>query len=225
MGQKSPGFPGLLFEILAADRLRLQGGVLKPDMIRVVDASIKDQILEKAIDLFYQKGYAGASVREIVRAVKVSNSVLYHYFKDKNELLYIIIERTGRHLIESLRKIEEECEDPIEALSQMILTQVSIIREKTKETKIFLEEQYQLKDSYRKKILEQHREIYSIYKRQLERLESQGKLRDVNKTTANFAVHAMMNWFYRWYKESGPLSMEDVARQIIDIFFFGILKT
>jgi len=193
-------------------------------MPRAVDASIREQILEKAIDLFYRKGYAGASVREIVKAVRVSNSVLYHYFKDKNELLYVIIENTGKILIEKLRKIEKKYEDPIEALSQMILTQINIVREKRKEAKIFLEEQYQLSDSYKKRILKQHREIYDIYKRQLERLEKQGKLK-ANKTIANFAIHAMMNWCYKWYKDSGLLPIEDVAREIIDIFFSGIVNS
>ncbi len=188
------------------------------------EENTKEQLLEKAVDLFYEKGYAGASVRDIVKAVKVSNSILYHYFKDKNELLFVIIERTGRELIESLRKIEKRYSDPVEALSRMILTQVSIVKEKKKETKIFLEEQYQLNENYKKKILKQHREIYNIYKRQLEKLEKQGKLRNVNKTVANFAIHAMMNWSYRWYKDKGPLSIEDVAKQICDIFFFGILK-
>ena len=190
----------------------------------MVDANIREQLLEKATDLFYQKGYAASSVREIVKAVRVSNSVLYHYFKDKNELLYVIIENTGKILIEKLRKIEKKYEDPIEALSQMILTQINIVREKRKEAKIFLEEQYQLSDSYKKRILKQHREIYDIYKRQLERLEKQGKLK-ANKTIANFAIHAMMNWCYKWYKDSGLLPIEDVAREIIDIFFSGIVNS
>jgi len=191
---------------------------------RNVNDSTKEMLLSKAIDLFYEKGYAAASVRDIVKAVRVSNSILYHYFKDKNELLYTIIERTGRELIKALRKIQEEIKDPVEALSQMILTQVSIVKERKKEAKIFLEEQYQLNDIYKKKILDQHREIYGIYKKQLELLEKEGKLRNVNKTVANFAINAMMNWSYRWYKEGGSLSIEEVANAIKDIFFYGILK-
>jgi len=193
-------------------------------LARAIDDNTKEMLLSKAIDLFYEKGYAGASVREIVKSVKVSNSILYHYFKDKNELLYVIIERIGRELIESLRAIQEKYKDPIEALSKMILTQISIIKEKKKEAKIFLEEQYQLNDVYKRKILKQHREIYNIYKRQLELLEKKGRLRDVNKAVANFAIHGMMIWSYRWYKEDGPLSIEDVACAISEIFFYGILK-
>ncbi len=193
-------------------------------MVRTTDDNTKELLLSKAIDLFYEKGYAGASVREIVKAVRVSNSILYHYFKDKNELLYVIIEKIGRELIESLRSIQNESGDPVEALSRMIATQIGIIKEKKKEAKIFLEEQYQLNEVYRKKIFKQHKEIYNIYKRQLELLEKEGKLRNVNKAVANFSIIGMMIWSYRWYKEGEDLSIEDVAHAISDIFFYGILN-
>ena len=193
-------------------------------IFRNIDDNTKEMLLSKAIDLFYEKGYAGASVREIVKAVKVSNSILYHYFKDKNELLYVIIERIGRELIESLRAIQDNANDPMDALYRMIRTQVGIIKEKNKEAKIFLEEQYQLHDGYKKKILKQHKEIYNIYKRQLDLLEKQGRLRDVNKAVANFSLIGMMIWSYRWYREGGNLTIEDLANAITDIFFYGILK-
>jgi len=188
------------------------------------DLNIKDALMLKAVDLFYEKGYASSSVREIVKAVGVSNSVLYHHFQDKNELLFAIIEKIGSELIKELRRLEEEIEDPIKALSLMILTQVGIVKEKKKEAKIFLEEQYQLNDAYKKKIFDQHREIYNIYKRQLDKLEKMGKLRNINKTVANFGIIAMMNWSYRWYREDGPLSVEEVADAIRDLFFYGILR-
>jgi hypothetical protein len=34
----------------------------------------------------------------------------------------------------------------------------------------------------------------------------------------------MMNWAYRWFRDGGRLSIEDVAREIISLFFSGIFK-
>ena len=184
----------------------------------------RELLLSSAIDLFYEKGYVGASVRDIVKAVNVTNSILYHHFKDKNELLYVIIDRIGLELIKSLKQVEQEYDDPMERLSRMIYTQICIVKERKREVKIFLEEQYQLEPKYKAGILRQHREIYSLYMDQLNALEDRGMLRNVNKTVLNFAIHAMMNWSYRWYREDGPLSIEQVADSITDIFFHGILK-
>ncbi len=186
--------------------------------------NIKDLLLSKATELFYEKGFASASVREIVKRAGVTNSVLYHHFKDKNELLYIIIQRVGRELIDELKEIQRKRGDGIEILKEMIKKQISIVKDKKKEARIFLEEEYQLKDKYRKKVLEQHRKIYGIYKKQLELLEKEGRLRKINKTLAAFGIIAAINWTYRWYKEEGELSIEDVAKGLCDIVLKGILK-
>jgi len=191
---------------------------------RTYNDGTKEMLLSRAIDLFYEKGYAGASVRDIVKAVNVTNSILYHHFKDKNELLYVIIERIGLELIRSLKLVEQQYDDPMERLSRMIYTQICIVKERKREVKIFLEEQYQLGPRYKTGILRQHREIYNLYLNQLNALENRGMLRNVDKTVVNFAINAMMNWSYRWYREDGPLSIDEVAGFITDIFFHGILK-
>ena len=41
----------------------------------------RERLLETATELFAEKGYAGASVREIVEKAGVSKPVLYYYFK------------------------------------------------------------------------------------------------------------------------------------------------
>jgi len=192
---------------------------------RVDHDGTRELLLASAINLFYEKGYAGASVREIVKAVRVTNSILYHHFKDKNELLYVIIDRIGKELIENLRSVKEMYDDPVEILSKMIFIQVCIVKERKKEVKIFLEEQYQLEPRYEARILHQHRQIYDLYRVQLEVLEKEGRLRNISKTVINFAIHAMMNWSYRWHQEEGPMDIEDVAATITDILFRGILIT
>ncbi|MBW2707782.1 MAG: TetR family transcriptional regulator [Deltaproteobacteria bacterium] len=183
----------------------------------------RELLLLSAIDLFFEKGYVGASVREIVKKAHVTNSILYHYFKDKNELLYVIINRIGRELIETLRSVQKMHDDPVEVLANMIFAQVCVVEEKKKEVKIFLDEQYQLEPTYESRILQQHRWIYDLYREQLEALDKKGCLRDVNKTATNFAIHAMTNWPYRWYREGGPEDIEDVAKAITDMLFNGIL--
>ena len=52
----------------------------------------RERLLETATELFAEKGYAGASVREIVEKAGVSKPVLYYYFKSKEGLFYAILE-------------------------------------------------------------------------------------------------------------------------------------
>lgn len=45
--------------------------------------TVKQRLLQAALDFFTEKGYAASSVREIVEAAGVTKPVLYYYFKNK----------------------------------------------------------------------------------------------------------------------------------------------
>jgi len=60
--------------------------------IRNLENNSRERLLETATGLFAEKGYAGASVREIVEKAGVSKPVLYYYFKSKEGLFYAILE-------------------------------------------------------------------------------------------------------------------------------------
>ncbi len=57
-----------------------------------LEVNARERLLETATELFAEKGYAGASVREIVEKAGVSKPVLYYYFKSKEGLFYAILE-------------------------------------------------------------------------------------------------------------------------------------
>lgn len=60
--------------------------------ISTLENNSRERLLETATELFAEKGYAGASVREIVEKAGVSRPVLYYYFKSKEGLFYAILE-------------------------------------------------------------------------------------------------------------------------------------
>ncbi|HOX11889.1 MAG TPA: TetR/AcrR family transcriptional regulator [Spirochaetia bacterium] len=55
------------------------------------EPSTRDRILGAAIRLFSENGYEGTSIKEITRAVNLTESAFYRHFKGKDELLAEII--------------------------------------------------------------------------------------------------------------------------------------
>jgi AcrR family transcriptional regulator len=187
----------------------------KPDTKRL--------IVEKATDLFYEHGFVAGSIRDIARAVGVTNAAIYIHFKDKDEILYTIIEEIGSNLVKVLRDATRGCTDPLDYLTRMIRAQVCLIKEKRKQIKIYMEEQYQLSDRLRKKAYKQHRKIYHLYYDKVCEIKKMNLLRDVDETVVSFSIFAIMNWSYRWYHDGGRMSIEDIAEDIIRIILGGIL--
>jgi len=123
--------------------------------------------------------------------------------------------------------VVEKHNDPIECLRAMIFGQIrfSARANNWKKVKIFLEEQYRLLPLFRKKAVEQHRQIYGLYYSKICELGEKGLLtQKADKTAITFGIFAMMNWVYRWFNPTGRLSIEEVAENVIEIFFRGILK-
>ena len=187
-------------------------------------SNTKDKIIDKATDLFYKYGFVKASIRDIVRAVGVTNSTFYSHFKNKDEILYTIIENIGSILQQILLEEIEKHDEPVDCLKEMIFRQVCLICEKSKEIKIYIEEQYQLPPHLRKKALKQHRLVYDMYYNKISEIVDKGLKCDINPTVMTFSIFAMMNWSYRWFREQGKLSIEEVAENIIRIFLGGIME-
>jgi AcrR family transcriptional regulator len=79
-------------EILNQKDLRGDGD---PASLQAEDVSAKKklQIVDKALELFSQKGYDGTTVSNITDALRMSKGTFYLYFKDKRELLIECIEQ------------------------------------------------------------------------------------------------------------------------------------
>jgi AcrR family transcriptional regulator len=75
--------------------------------ISTLENNARERLLETATALFAEKGYASASVREIVERAGVSKPVLYYYFKSKEGLFYAILEWAAEVQQEILNEIFE----------------------------------------------------------------------------------------------------------------------
>lgn len=60
-----------------------------------VSDDVKQRILDAAIQLFADKGYAASSISDISSAADVNRALIYYYFKDKRDLYDYIIEESS----------------------------------------------------------------------------------------------------------------------------------
>src|ERR1700739_2963339 len=70
------------------------------------------EVLEHATEVFCEKGYEGASMRDLSRASGMSLAGLYHYFGSKERLLYLIQKHTFSTIVEELKKRLKDVVDP-----------------------------------------------------------------------------------------------------------------
>jgi AcrR family transcriptional regulator len=64
-----------------------------------VDA--RDRIVEAALTVFAQRGFDGATTREIAKEAGVSSALIHHHFKDKESLWKLVGERISEEFVEA----------------------------------------------------------------------------------------------------------------------------
>src|SRR6266849_6647195 len=74
------------------------------------------KLLLHATNVFYEKGYEGASMRDLARSSGMSLSNLYYYFDSKEKLLYLIQRYTFSTIVERLRQRLEAVDNPEERI-------------------------------------------------------------------------------------------------------------
>src|SRR6202011_5899996 len=89
---------------------------------------------------------------------------------------------------------------------------------------IVLEEMPALTAPHRRIIKARKRAYFDFIRETLQQLESEGKLRDVNLTTAAFSLLGMILWISRWYRREGKFSADQVLKDYLDIAMNGVLK-
>lgn len=185
----------------------------------------RERLIKAGIDLFYKKGYPNTTIRDIGEKANISTSVIYHYFKDKEEVLFEIIQIAGDDLFKLLHDIIEEVSDPVECLEKMIRAHmVDWCLKRKKESKIIVMDDAWLTKERRKINIESQRKLYKLYKNRLSELKEKGLIIDTDLTVLCFSIFGIVAQSIRWFDEKGALTKEQVAQNVINILFNGILK-
>lgn len=179
------------------------------------------KILAHATDVFYDKGYEGASMRDLSRSSGMSLAGLYYYFKSKERLLYHIQKHTFSTIVEHLRRRLEMETDPEQRVRLFILNHLDYSLANPKAMKVLSHEDDVLKNNLGSEIAAIKREYYRICLGLLEELK---RVRDLefNSRVAVLSLFGMMNWIYTWYNPRVDSHAGELAQQMGDIFLNGI---
>ncbi len=89
-------------------------------MSRLPAAQRKEQLLDRASELFARHGYARATTAELAKAAGVTEPILYRHFDSKRELFVALIERAGRRTIANWEQHLAGAADPAERLKRLL---------------------------------------------------------------------------------------------------------
>lgn len=175
------------------------------------------RLLDEAARAFAQRGYAAASIREIVEPVGMLPGSLYCHFATKDALLAAVyregVERIGRAVDAAVAPTEDPWErleaacvaHLVSLLDQTDYSQV-VIRVRPSDAPLAEAELIALRDSYEKRFT---------------RLVAALPLaRSTDRSLLRLMLVGALNWSQTWYREGVGRTPEQIARR-----FVALLRT
>jgi len=181
-----------------------------------------EDILNIASHLFSEKGYKATSLQEIADKVGLHKTSLFHYFKNKEEILMGVMDES---LVDHMNILNEVANNPNlsgeEKLKIALEKQVSVTCKYKDHINVYLSEIKSLSPQNREKYNRTRKQYETYFEQIIEEIQEDKKsdlLKGLDPKIVKLGILGMCNWTIKWYHESGPLTPEEIYQ-----IFYGII--
>lgn len=191
--------------------------------IRALDYDAKrNGILKEAALLFADKGFAGASMSQLAVHCKVSKATLYHYYSNKEAILFDVLYKHIEHLKNDLFMADLSGKTPEQKLYTAIDALLKSYEDADDTHRALINDLQILPQPERRKIKQGEREIVLFFNDII--VENKPEIAGLPEKIMplTMSLLGMLNWHYTWFKEDGPMSRQDYSKLACELFLNGI---
>lgn len=181
----------------------------------------RELILQHAAELFAQRGYSATSMNGVAEACGLSKPALYHYFRDKYDLLVNIAENHVVRLQALVREVTNKSLEPEARLRELIRRFVVEYAQAQHAHRVLVEDIKFLTEEDQTRILNAERQVTHAFSSTVAQLWPHLGQAHLDKPTT-MLLFGMINWMFTWFRPGGSLSYEDMAPIVADLFFGGV---
>ena len=177
-------------------------------------------IRDTAAQLFAEKGYASASIAEIAAACGVSKALLYHYYRDKEDLLFDVALCYVERLRALVAEVQHERLPAAAHLRRLISRFMTEYEHSAARHRVLVQDVKYLSRAHRTRVVAGQREVVAGFADAVAQLAPAAGA-DWHRPLA-MVLFGMINWTFTWLQPGGMLSHEDLAPVVADLFIGGL---
>jgi len=178
-------------------------------------------ILNQAAALFARRGYPATSMNEVAEACGLSKPTLYHYFKDKYNLLVHIADGHVSRLQALVEEVEAQDLPPEPRLRALIQRFVEEYAEAQHAHRVLTEDVKFLQPEDSERVLGKERAVVAAFAGALAQMRPDTEAAGLTKALT-MLLFGMINWMFTWLRPDGELDYEAMAPIVADLFFGGV---
>lgn len=179
----------------------------------------RQAILDRSAELFSAHGYDRASMNKIAEACGVSKANLYHYYKDKEGLLFDVIRFHLEELLEVVETADDPGAPPEARLRGLVAALLEAYRDADSQHNVQISSMRFLPHERQTELKRMERDLVTIFSSAVVGVAPHLKGTKM-LTPVTMSLFGMVNWHYLWFKSTGSVSRAEyadlVTRLIVD---------
>jgi AcrR family transcriptional regulator len=186
-------------------------------------ATKREAVLQTAAQLFLEKSFGRTSLKDVADRLNITKPALYHYFRNKEQIL-LGCYRLGTGMIEEiLNEIAAQCGTGLEKVDAFIYSYANVMTINFGRCVMRLDEGDLSSDALAE---------VRTYKRKIDRRLrvfiqegiADGSIAPCDAKIAAFAIAGAVNWICQWYEPEGSLSAEQIASEFARTLTRGLAR-
>jgi len=182
-------------------------------------------IMEKSQVLFWEKGYAETSMKDIANECGFRPANIYNFFASKEEILFSILKEEMEEIVNPIRFLEYEENDPLQQLRFLIEIHVKITLGEKRASKLLFDTELRNLSTERRKVIldlrdDYNRIGYSILKRGIHK----GLFRAMDEKIALNLIASMIVRTRLWFSPEDWMTIEDLIEFIFQFALKGLSR-
>lgn len=181
------------------------------------------ETLDAAAAVFAEKGYHGASTKDIADRLSIRQASLYYYFPSKADGLFEVCRIGVEGFVVGLRAILDGVDDSARRLELAIASHLTPMRDRRDYVKVFLKERHHLSGENRRRIGTAARSYEQLFEELIRNGVAAGVFRNsIDPRQTVLAILGLCNSTFDWHRpEHGPI--EKVAEAHAALLSDGII--
>ena len=189
-----------------------------------VETPTIERVRGAAVELMFERGFHGTSLRDVASRVGIQMSSLYYYFPSKQALLMDIMVSTMQELVDQVAAVMVDTLPPADRLSAGIAKHVSFHAERRMENFIADSELRALEPENRAIIVKLRDQHTAAFRKALEEGAAVGQFTYRDASVVLASLFSMISSVPTWYRPDGRMTLEMIAAEISEIFLHGISR-
>lgn len=193
-------------------------------MDAIANLSRKEQVIRSAAELFKEKGYAAASMRDLAHKLGIEAASLYSHIKSKEEILRTLCFDMAADFRASLDHVEKQQVPASEKLRLGIIGHVEVMAKDLTAAAVFMNEHRHLSQPYLRDFLLLRINYINRFKAIIEEGIRNAEFKtNIDTKLAVMTLFSSLNWMPMWYSpQNSAVSAVELGQQLADMLVNGL---